>query len=95
MNMDKSSIQTRVIGDILKERDSQDDRWGESNHHPFVWASILGEEYGEVCKAANESHFAGYRDTGRLERYRAELVQVAAVAMAAIECVDRNELTGE
>ena len=31
-------------------------------------------------------------DAERLARYRAELIQVAAVAVAAIESLDRNEL---
>jgi NTP pyrophosphatase (non-canonical NTP hydrolase) len=46
-----------------------------------TWAHILVEEVAEVVSAAA---------TGRLDEARAELVQVAAVAVAAIESIDRN-----
>jgi hypothetical protein len=48
---------------------------------------ILGEEVGEAQKAALEASWGGGSTWGD---YRAELVQVAAVALAAIESLDRN-----
>jgi len=65
---------------VKAERARQDAKWGEQNHGPDTWIRILGEEYGEVCKAVNESD---------LREYRNELIQVAAVAVAAVECLDR------
>lgn len=44
-----------VMLDVLRERRKQDRQWGEQNHHPFQWRSILGEECGEVDKAVNEA----------------------------------------
>lgn len=70
-----------VFIEIRKERNRQDRKWGEQNHHPVKWLAILGEEEGEACKAVLENS---------LLEYRAELVQVAAVAVAAIECLDRD-----
>ena len=74
----------RVLQDIHKERDRQDRKWGEQNHNPFVWLAILGEEYGESCKAALESSVDD-------SIYRKELIEVAAVAIAAVESLDRQE----
>jgi hypothetical protein len=57
--------------------------------------AILTEEVGEASKEALEHHWAGTHypvDHERLDRLRTELVQVAAVAVAMIESLDRNEL---
>lgn len=81
---------------ILAERMAQNDRWGEQNHSPMEWMAILTEEVGEAMREALEHHWNGehyFHDRGAvLERYRAELIQVAAVAVAALESLDRNEL---
>lgn len=83
----------RILEEVLQERVSQDKKWGEQNHAPMIWLGILAEEFGEVAMDANDFHFA--KDTGRRfekgQGYRAELVQVAAVAVAMIESYDRNE----
>lgn len=67
--------------EVLKERISQDARWGEQNHTPDRWLAILMEEVGEMAKENLEC---------RPLLYRAELIQVAAVAVAMLECFDRN-----
>ncbi len=93
-----------MLDDVLEERLRQDRKWGEQNHPdrpdhasgPEMagevehvgrwaleegpsWAAILLEEVGEAV--AEE-------DTAKL---RAELVQVAAVAVAWIEAIDRRK----
>lgn len=82
--------------EILEERERQNDKWGEQNHAPMEWMAILTEEVGEAMKEALEFHWNGehyFHDRDAvLKRYRAELVQVAAVAIAALESLDRNEL---
>jgi hypothetical protein len=93
-----------VYGAIARERTAQDAKWGEQNHpsgtgipgsrvladearrwtdmqaaeKTLKWVDILEEE---VAEAAAES------DPAKL---RAELVQVAAVAVAWIEAIDRR-----
>lgn len=79
-----------VLSEVQEERRRQDKKWGEQNHTPPEWLSILGEEFGEVCKAVCEAHFSGYESTGNWENYRTELIQLAAVAVAMVECLDRN-----
>ena len=81
----------KIIKEVKQERCSQEAKWGEQNHHPMEWLAILGEEVGEANKAALEAHFSGYERTGNLDDYRDELVQVAAVAVAMIESLDRGK----
>jgi len=82
---------TSIYNEIFEERKRQDDKWGEQNHHPYKWLSILMEEVGEASKAVLECDFKGSSRDYTLNSYRMELVQVAAVAVAMIECLDRNK----
>jgi NTP pyrophosphatase (non-canonical NTP hydrolase) len=79
--------------EITEERDNQNKKWGIQNHTPIEWTAILMEEVGEVSKEALEYHFKKfYPDTGQLQRYEKELIQVAAVALAMLESLQRNEM---
>lgn len=87
-------LKFQVTDEVQDERRKQDKKWGPQNHAPLEWIAILVEEVGEATKEAMEYHFEGKyypADEFRLKRYRAELMQVAAVAVAAIESLDRNE----
>lgn len=75
--------QAKVIFDVIAERNAQDAKWGAQHHGPDGWLAILVEEIGEVAKAILEGRGFGYRD---------ELIQVAAVAIAAIESCDQGNL---
>lgn len=88
----------KAIQDVIKERQRQDEKWGEQNHHPTMWTGILGEEYGELCQAINETTFDNgpeEKKKGGYENMRAEAIQVAAVAVAFVEMLDRNRERGE
>ena len=80
-----------IRGDVLREvndeRRRQDDKWGEQNHDPFCYLTILMEEVGELAQAALHARFGGHA-AGTM---RKEAVQVAAVAVAIIECLDRDK----
>jgi hypothetical protein len=67
---------------VRAERNRQDIKWGIQNHNPIKWSVILGEEYGEFCKAALENF-----ETKELHE---ELIHVAAVCKAIYECSIRN-----
>jgi len=85
----------KVFKQVLLERTLQDNKWGEQNHEPFTWLSILGEEVGEAHQAAVESKFEKSNNHGQtitLYNLRTELIQVAAVAISICESLDRNEL---
>ncbi|MEV5953753.1 hypothetical protein AB0M11_08240 [Streptomyces sp. NPDC051987] len=99
----------RVLSEVLAERIRQDQKWGEQNHNDGTgnksqqhdadrarrwcqdafgsgygtWSMILAEEVAE----ANAE-----RDPAKL---RAELIQVAAVAVAWIEAIDRRARTAD
>lgn len=71
---------TNPYDDIRRERVRQDAQHGprlDVNDIPRV----LGEEFGEVCKAIN--------DREHVSRVREELLQCAAVCLKAIENIDR------
>ena len=76
-----------VMAEVLDERRRQDDKWGVRDQHPYLWMTILGEEYGEACQGA--LYIYG-DDVNKGNAYRNELIQVAAVAIAAIESFDRE-----
>lgn len=85
-----------VLAEIGRERERQIEKWGVQTLDPPVWLMVLGEEVGEANQAALE-HLFPVLDKGAaqygpktLEAYRTELVQVAAVAVAAIESLDRQ-----
>jgi len=64
---------------VKLERERQEKKWGEQNHFDSIWLAILTEEVGEVAKAILEH-----------ENIQYELVQVAAVAQAWAESIERN-----
>ena len=65
-----------ILQAIQDECDRQDVKWGVQRHMPEKWLAILMEEVGEAAKATLEGDPVAYAD---------ELVQVAAVAVAALE----------
>lgn len=71
---------------VLEERKRQDEKWGVQNNTQLEWLAILGEEFGEYSKEIVEINFG----QGDPENLRVEIVQLCAVALAIIECIDRN-----
>ncbi len=69
---------------VRAERSRQDRKWGESNHQPLQWIAILAEEQGEVARAIIDGRTPDY------DNYEDELIQVAAVAVAAIQALHRT-----
>lgn len=92
MRTDKNDLQTKVLQDLIEERNFQDRKWGENrNHDCAVWLMILGEEVGEANKAALEAKFGlDCEHEYKIKELRQELVQVAAVAVDFIEYLDRH-----
>lgn len=89
-----AQISMRVVREVLDERDRQEDRWGEQNHPSFdqvlldrVRASghiAYTTSHAEAVAASDQAVHSGE------EHLREELVQVAAVAVAWIEAIDRR-----
>ena len=82
------SYMQSAIDSVIKERLRQIELWGDqSDNHLFEWMSILGEEYGELCEAVNETCFKNgtHPERGGDEKIIKEAVHVAAVAVSIIE----------
>jgi NTP pyrophosphatase (non-canonical NTP hydrolase) len=77
----------QIFKEIAHERARQDAKFGEQNHTAERWLTILGEEVGEVNRAVID-HWHGGKN---LDAYSAELVQVAAVAIAMLQAHERSE----
>jgi len=78
-----------VFAAVATERRRQRDLYGEQNHEPEVWLAILVEEVGELATAMVHARFPQYQHRNSSD-IRAEAVQVAAVAIALVECLDRR-----
>jgi NTP pyrophosphatase (non-canonical NTP hydrolase) len=76
-----------IFKDISIKRKWQDEKFGEQNHHPLMWFSIIGEEFGEMCAAFND--YSLTEDTEYLEKMEEEVIDVAASCVAMIECLNR------
>ncbi len=74
---------SRVLQDVEWERDEQNQKWGgaghDDQHGPRDWAAFITEHLGKALDA---------RDA---RTYRRRMVEVAALAVAAVETVDRVE----
>lgn len=81
-------VQLAAIELVIKERDRQEEKWGEQNHTPLIYQAILMEEVGETTQAALDEHFS-YGE-GKASGLFEEAVQQAAVALAIVECLIRN-----
>ena len=91
----------RILVDVRAERERQEAIGTAKREAGIAWhscadpdmsggddkrAAVLGEEFGEVCRAVLES---GYGTDGAGDQaLRDELVQVAAVAVAWAEAID-------
>lgn len=86
---DPCAVRARAM--IGAERGRQDARWGVQDHDPQVWMAILGEEFGELCQAANDLRWREVEPGGdALAHALEEAVQTAAVAQAVVECLLRG-----
>lgn len=82
-----SEATDRALIAILEERARQDLKWGEQNHDPFTYISVLVEELGEFAQAAQHARFGGPAAV----KLKEEAVHTAAVAMAIVECLERGK----
>lgn len=91
--------------EVWKERDRQEVKWGEQNHPDGTGGPVLrmkADEAQVMCDEAAKQHVMRWRYILEEEvaeamaesdpaLLRAELVQVAAVAVSWIEALDRRK----
>jgi NTP pyrophosphatase (non-canonical NTP hydrolase) len=85
-------IRNRVsqsLASVLDERERQEQKWGEQNHDPFTYLTILVEEVGEFAQAALHLKYGGRY--GELNHLREEAIHMAAVSLAIVECLNRKK----
>lgn len=83
--------QDQILEEIREEREHQDKKWGGPNHDdhhgPYSWASFiityLGQAVSDTVNEVGDSERA-------LRSFRYNMVKVAALAVAAVEVVDRK-----
>jgi hypothetical protein len=98
-------LRTLVFAEVAIERTRQDDRWGEQNHPDGTGTHAVDTTFSELARVRCEQAFAQGAGTWRLilaeevgeafaendpAALRAELLQVAAVAVAWVEAIDRR-----
>jgi NTP pyrophosphatase (non-canonical NTP hydrolase) len=79
-------MNTDAMESVIEERVRQEKKWGQQDNDPFVYLTVLGEEFGELCQAALHTRFGGKA----ADKLREEAVHTAAVALAIVECLDRG-----
>lgn len=72
--------------DVVDEMYRQDKKWGVQDHSDEVWLAILTEEVGEAATGILHARFGGMDSNTR-----DEVVQVAAVAIQWLDCMDRRK----
>ncbi len=82
----------KIIDEVKVELGRQVEKWGIQNHNLPIWLMILGEEVGEANEAALEAGCPNGKPIPGdwIRKYRKELIQVAAVAISAVDSLDRN-----
>jgi len=95
-----------MFHDVVNERERQDRKWGEQNHpmvRPgdlgYFERATDGAQAAYEAAAANgtvawsdillEEVYEALSETD-VEKQKVELIQVAAVALSMIECLERN-----
>jgi NTP pyrophosphatase (non-canonical NTP hydrolase) len=91
MELPDGSIQ-EICWDIYEERLRQDKKWGDqSGNKDSVWSTVLTEEVGEAAQEVLRYEYGtDINKSIALSNLRAELIQVAAVAVAWVEALDKR-----
>ncbi len=95
--LDRKKI-AEVLLEVRAERECQHRKWGQQDHDLPNWFLTLNEVLGEAAKEANDftiSASDGEEETdavmkGSLRLVRTRAVQLAAVAVAMVEGIDRK-----
>lgn len=80
-----------ILNDVIVERARQERKFGPQHGQTVdFWLLTIMEEVGECANEAQQLHHG----KPRMAELRAELVQVAALAVRLIGKIDRDELAG-
>jgi NTP pyrophosphatase (non-canonical NTP hydrolase) len=80
--MDRLLKEFPAIAELIQnERIRQINKWGDDAHNYDKFCRIMGEEFGEICRAVEDHDLDNVVD---------ECVQVAAVCVRMIQCIQRE-----
>lgn len=85
MNVTRAALRAKVLADVMLERQSQDQRWGDQHddeHNEREWLAII---WSYLRHAEHQPP-----DRTLYTRYRENLIKVAALCVAAVESIDRQ-----
>lgn len=85
---------TDEINDVVSELDRQFSIFGSQHDKTYYqWISVLGEEFGELCEAINETFTdAKHPDRGGYDNIYKEALHTAAVAIQIMNLAKRDTL---
>jgi hypothetical protein len=79
-------VRQQVLNEVDAERNTQDAKWGtafDDRNTPYNWAAYIGQY--------STRHLIGDPTKVSETEFRADMVKVAALAVAAIESIDRRK----
>lgn len=92
-----SEAQFHIVGEITDERALQDAKWGgaahDDKHTPYDWHRFIVEHASKaiaVLPAADLRSLPPVAQRAYITEYRRHMIEVAALAVAAIESLDRK-----
>lgn len=99
--------QLKVLLDVKFERDKQDSKWGQQDHRLGCGANIFKSMANEAKRHCDQQFKKGQGTWRHIlieevyealaesdpNKIREELIQVAAVVVAMVECLDRQTVS--
>lgn len=83
-------MMSQILDEIRQERAAQDALWGgpahDDEHSPEEWLSFIQDYHDRAHRQVKRARLSG-EDEG----FRDTLVKIAALAVAACECIDRKK----
>jgi hypothetical protein len=105
VDIDRIQVTNRVLTEVMREREAQYEKWGEQNH-PNGTGRPASKEIADAARAITDrkaklgtltyldilrEEFFEAAAEGDADSLRKELIQVAAVAVAWVEAIDRKK----
>lgn len=82
---DADARRREILAQVHNEREAQDDKWGgadhDDRHKPGDWTRFIVRQLGAAEEGIDVHHW---------DEWRRQMVQVAALAVAALETIDRK-----
>lgn len=101
--MSPDKMKLHIMADIGKERLAQDRQWGgpehDDQHHEYDWLNFMGHQADRISEILVVNSHYGFSDQNPVLRLcspvgyeltRQHFIKIAALAVAAVESMDRK-----